>query len=62
MLRGTVAELTEGTQLRRTPCPGVRGPEALLGDPHLAETDPTNPHLGITVPYLGAPFRRTCSL
>jgi len=59
--RYTVAELTEGAQLRRIPYAAVRAPEALLRDPHFAErgffVPIEHPGLGITVPYPGAPFR-----
>ena len=61
----TVAELTEGAQLRRIPYAAVRAPEALLGDPHLAErgffVGVEHPELGTTVAYPGAPFRMTGS-
>ena len=59
--RYTVAELTEGAQLRRIPYAAVRAPEALLRDPHLAErgffVPLEHPDLGLTLPYPGAPFR-----
>jgi len=61
--RYTVAELTEGAQLRRIPYAAVRPPEALLRDPHLAArgffVPIEHPDLGLTVPYAGAPFRLT---
>jgi len=61
--RYTVAELTEGAQLRRIPYAAVRPPEALLRDPHLAArgffVPIEHPDLGLTVPYPGAPFRLT---
>ncbi len=59
--RYSVAELTEGAQLRRIPYAAVRPPEALLRDPHLAArgffVPIEHPDLGLTVPYPGAPFR-----
>ena len=59
--RYTVAELTEGAQLRRIPYAAVRAPEALLGDPHFGErgffVPIEHPGLGVTLPYPGAPFR-----
>jgi benzylsuccinate CoA-transferase BbsE subunit len=59
--RYTVAELTEGAQLRRIPYAAVRPPEALLRDPQLAArgffVPIEHPDLGLTVPYPGAPFR-----
>jgi benzylsuccinate CoA-transferase BbsE subunit len=59
--RYTVAELTEGAQLRRIPYAAVRAPEALLADPQLAArgffVPVEHPDLGLTVPYPGAFFR-----
>jgi crotonobetainyl-CoA:carnitine CoA-transferase CaiB-like acyl-CoA transferase len=59
--RYTVAELTEGAQLRRIPYAAVRAPEALLGDAHLAAraffTALDEPALGRPLRQPGAPFR-----
>ena len=59
--RYTVAELTEGAQLRRIPYAAVRAPAELLCDPHLGArgffVPIEHPGLGLTVPYPGAPFR-----
>src|SRR5262249_61984409 len=59
--RYTLAELTEGAQLRRIPYAAVRAPEALLRDPHLADrgffVPVEHPGLGLTIPFPGAPFR-----
>ena len=58
--RYTVAEITEGAQLRRIPYAAVRAPEALLEDPQLVErgffVPIEHPEIGRTVRHPGAPF------
>lgn len=54
----TVAELMDGTQLRRIPYAAVRAPEALVTDPQLVERGlfvaVRHPELGISVSYPGS--------
>lgn len=61
----SVAELMEGAQLRRIPCPMVRPPEALVDDPQLNArgffSEVNHPELGRTIRYPGGPFFFTVS-